>query len=629
MAGGMAAADEPREGMAADRARKAGTAVMEPREGIAEGKARKAGMAAREPQKAKAAGSPRKTDAAPKKQRAGDGWAAHALPNYVLAYWREIESGREIVSSRVRQLYEKLAEDINSPKKPFVFDAQRAMRPIEYIEGICRHSTGKWAGKPVLLELWQKAAISAAFGFVDSVTGARQYTRVDLFVARKNGKSTLAAGIALYMLTSDGEGGAQVYSIATKKDQAKIIWTEAKRMAQQSPILRRLIRRLVGEMIYDRSFGVFRALASESDTLDGLNTSFCAVDELHAIKDKNLIDVIVDSMTARLQPLLFVCTTMGTVRESVFDDTYEYDCKVLDGQFEDVHVLPIIYELDRGDDWRDERCWKKANPGLGTIKDLGKFRDKVRKAQNKPNEVKNLLCKDFNRRETSSESWLSYEQLFNPATFDPREMKFSYGIGGADLSTTTDLTAAKMLCMKPNDPHIYVLQMYWLPEDLLEERTREDKVPYDVWHERGLLRTTPGNKVHHSYVTQWFLELRDELGIYMPWCGYDGWSADYWVEDMKGHFGSECMAAVRQGKATLSGPMHRLGRDLEAKLVVYNQHPIDIWCLSNTCVDLDPKNQTIQPAKGRDTRRRIDGLSALLDGYVALENNRENYLNMI
>lgn len=555
--------------------------------------------------------------------------APQALPNYVLAYWHEIESGREVVSSRIRQLYEKLAQDIENPTPPYVFDAELALRPIEYIESICKHSKAPWAGKPVILELWQKALVSATFGFVHEETRLRKYRRVDLFVARKNGKSTLAAAIGMYMLTSDGEGGAEVYSVATKKDQAKIIWAEAKKMAQQSPILRRLVRRLVGEMIFDKTFSTFRALASESDSLDGLNASCCFVDELHAIRDKNLIDVIYDSMSARLQPLMFITTTMGTVRESVFDDAYAYDCRILDGEQENLHTLPVIYELDKGDDWKDEACWKKANPALGTIKILDAFRAKVNTAKGKPNEVKNLLCKDFNRRETSTESWLTFEQLHNPERFDPREMGFRYGIGGADLSTTTDLTSARIICMRRDDPKIYTLQMYWLPEDLLESRTLEDKVPYDTWHERGLLRTTPGNKVHAKYVTQWFLEIRDEFGIYMPWCGYDRWSADYWVEEMKNEFGNECMQPVAQGKATLSGPMHRLGRDLEAKLIVYNENPIDIWCLSNTTVDLDPKNQTIQPAKGRDTRRRIDGTASLLDSYVTLENNKENYLNMI
>lgn len=551
-----------------------------------------------------------------------------AQRNYVLEYWHEIESGREVVPERIRQLYGKLAKDIENPGT-WVFDADRANRPIEYVETFCAHSKGKWAGKPVILELWQKALVAAAYGFVHHETRVRKYTRVDLFVARKNGKSTLAAGLGLYMMTSDGEGGAEIYSLATKKDQAKIIWLEAKRMAQQNPVLRRLIRRLVGEMIFDKTFSVFKPLASESDTLDGLNTSCGMVDELHAIKDKNLIDVIVDSMTARLQAMLWVFTTMGTVRESVFDDAYDYDCKVLDGQFDDPHTLAVIYELDKGDDWRDESCWKKANPGLGSIKDIDKFRAKIAKAKNKPNEVKNILCKDFNRRETSTESWLSYDQLYNPATFDPKEMKFDYGIGGADLSQTTDLTAAKFICMRPNDPKIYVLQMYWMPEDLVEERVKEDHVPYDKWIERGFIRTTPGNKVDHHYVTAWFNEIRDTHDIYLPWCGYDRWSADYWVKEMQADFGAECMQPVAQGKQTLSGPMQRLGKDLEAKLIVYNANPVDIWCMSNTCVDIDPKNQTIQPRKGTDTRRRIDGFSALLDAYVTLENHKEDYLNMI
>lgn len=552
-------------------------------------------------------------------------------PNYVLDYWREIESGREIVPKRIRQLYSQLAERLLSPdpRSPYEFDPEKAVRPIEYIETICKHSKGKWAGKPVLLELWQKAAISAIFGFVEKVTGNRQYTRADLYVARKNGKSTLAAGIALYMLTSDGENGAEVYSLATKREQAKIIWDEARRMAAQSPYLSKLTNRLVDRIRYDRTFSVFKPLASESNSLDGLNTHFCSVDELHAIADKNLIDVIVDSMSAREQPLLLVTTTMGTLRASVFDDTYDYDCKLLDGIFQDPHRLAIIYELDPEDDWRDEKVWKKPNPGLGTIKNLKAFRSKVMKAMNDPKEVKNLLCKDFNRRETGVEAWLTFDELFNPACFDVRTMGFKYGVGGADLSETTDLTAAKMLLMRPNDDHIYVLSMYWIPEDLLESRTQEDNVPYTTWYERGLLRTTPGNKIDPDFVTKWFVELRDELKIYMPFCGYDRWSANFWVKDMETYFGRECMEQVAQGKQTLSGPMYRLGADLRAKRIVYNANPIDVWCLSNTSVDTDPKNGTIQPAKGRNRRRRIDGTAALLNGYVALERHMESYMNMI
>ena len=182
--------------------------------------------------------------------------------------------------------------------------------------------------------------------------------------------------------------------------------------------------------------------------------------------------------------------------------------------------------------------------------------------------------------------------------------------------------------MVPEDPKIYVLQMYWLPEELLEERSQEDKIPYDKWCERGLLRTTPGNKVHPKYITEWFLEIRDQWGIYLPWIGYDAWSAAYWVEEMMGHFGKAAMIPVHQGKKTLSSPMYNLKADLAAKRIIYNNNPIDKWCLSNTVVDID-KNANIQPSKGKNTRQRIDGTAALLDAYVVLQERLNDYQNMI
>jgi phage terminase large subunit-like protein len=182
--------------------------------------------------------------------------------------------------------------------------------------------------------------------------------------------------------------------------------------------------------------------------------------------------------------------------------------------------------------------------------------------------------------------------------------------------------------MLPDNPNIYVISMYWLPEDLLEQRSKEDSIPYDLWHMQGLLRTTPGNTIHPRFVTEWFLELRNEYGIYLPWIGYDAWSAEYWVEEMKGYFGGEAMIPIYQGKRTLSGPMYQLGADLEAKRVNYNNNPIDKWCLSNTSIDID-KNLNIQPSKTNNQRKRIDGTSALLDAFVVLQDKKNDYLNMI
>nr|WP_142331497.1 terminase TerL endonuclease subunit [Bacillus cereus] len=553
--------------------------------------------------------------------------------NPILEYWYKIKNRQEIVSDKVRRVYKKLVTDIGSTKSEWEYNANRANHAIEFVENFCKHSKGKMGGKPFLLELWQKAMTAALFGFVHKIDGIRKYREFMLIVARKNGKSAWGSAIALYLMVADNEPGPEIVSAATKKDQAKIIWSEAKRMVKKSPVLSKRIRALVAEMISDFNDGSFKPLSSDSNTLDGLNVHCSLIDELHAIEDKNLYDVIVDGMTAREQPISIITTTAGTVREGIFDIKYEEAERIINGYddpdgYKDERVLPIIYELDKREEWTEESCWKKANPGLGTIKNLDQLRSKVEKAKANPMLVKNLLTKDFNIRETSTEAWLTFEQLNNTAIFDIAELKPSYGIGGSDLSSTTDLTAAKVIFMLPDDPEIYVKQMYWLPEDLLEQRSKEDKIPYDLWYEQGLLRTTPGNSVHYKYVTQWFLEIRDDYGIYLPWIGYDRWSAKYWVEEMEGYFGKEAMVPVAQGKQTLSSPMKLLGADLESKLVNYNNNPIDKWCLSNTAIDID-KNLNIQPNKTKNQRRRIDGTAALLNAYVILQEKRNDYLNMI
>jgi phage terminase large subunit-like protein len=553
--------------------------------------------------------------------------------NPIIEYYNAIESGKEIVSQKVRRIYKKLVDDIYDSDSIYEYDPKKANHAIEFIENFCRHSKGKWGGQPIVLELWQKAFIAAAFGFVHKIDGTRKYREVLLIVARKNGKSTIASGIGLYLQIADGEPGAEVYACATKKDQAKLVWLEAKRMVKKSPVLLKRIKPLVSELVSDWNDSTFKPLGSDSETLDGLNVHGAMMDEIHAWKDKNLYDVIVDGTSSREQPLIFMITTAGTIRESVYDMKYEEAEMLINGfddpdGYKDDRFLPIIYELDNRKEWTDPASWPKANPGLGSIKKTDQLETKVNKAKANSLLVKNLLTKDFNIRETSSEAWLTFEELNNTEIFDLKALKPNYGIGGTDLSKTTDLTAAKVLFMLPDDSTIYVKQMYWLPEDLLEQRAKEDKIPYDLWYEQDLLRTTPGNTVHPKFVTEWFLECRDVHGLYIPWIGYDAWSADYWVEDMKTHFGAEAMIPIHQGKKTLSGPMHMLKADLEKKRVNYNNNSIDKWCLSNTAIEMD-KNLNIQPHKTNNQRRRIDGTAALLNAYVVLQDKKNEYMNMI
>ena len=552
--------------------------------------------------------------------------------NPIREYHEKIQSGEEVVSIKVKKTYEKLVRDLEDNKSEWEYDPKRANHAIEFVENFCKHSKGKMGGKPFLMELWQHAMTAALFGFIHKIDGTRKYREFILIVARKNGKSAWGSAIALYMQLADGEPGPEIVSAATKKDQAKIIWSEAKRMVKKSPTLTKRCRTLVSEIVSDYNDGTFKPLSSDSNTLDGLNVHCSLIDELHAIEDKNLYDVIVDGMTAREQPISIITTTAGTVREGIFDIKYDECERIIngygDGSYIDERVLPIIYELDSRLEWTDPKCWKKANPGLGTIKNTDQLASKVNKAKENPLLVKNLLCKDFNIRETSSEAWLTFEQLNNQDKFDLEELKPTYGIGGADLSSTTDLTNATVIFMIPDSNKIYVLQMYFLPEDLLEQRVREDKIPYDIWRDLGLLRTVPGNKVHYKFVTEWFLEVQNDLDIYIPWIGYDSWSATYWVEEMKNNFGKEAMEAVIQGKKTLSGPMKSLGADLEAKNINYNNNPILKWCLSNTSIDID-KNNNIQPSKGTNQRRRIDGVAGLLNAYVVLERHYDEYMAMI
>ena len=552
--------------------------------------------------------------------------------NPILEYWEKIQDKEIRVSDKVFRTYKKVVKDIESPGEYF-YSSNRANHILEFAENYCRHSKGKFGGKPVELELWEKAHLATVFGFVD-IEGNRKYRESLLIVGKKNGKSLLASVVGLYMLTADGEMGPEVYAVATKKDQSKIIWLESKRMVRKSPSLSKRVRSLVAELDTDFNDGVFKPLASDSDTLDGLNIHCVLMDEIHQWKQgKALYDIMADGVSAREQPLVYITSTAGTIREDIYDQKYEEAEMVINGYedpdgYKDEHFIAFIYELDNRKEWTDETCWEKANPGLGTIKNRNTLKDKVEKAKKNPLLVKNLLCKEFNIRETSSEAWLTFEQANNTAVFDIRELKPRYGIGGADLSATTDLTAAKVLFKVPEDEHIYVMSMYWIPEDLVERRVTEDKVPYDMWIERGYVRTCPGNKISYRDVKAWFVEIQEEYDIYLYLIGYDSWSATYFVEDMQDYFGKSSMVPVIQGKKTLSQPMKNLGADLENNLIIYNNNPVDRWCLCNTAVDVD-KNDNIQPIKTSNPRRRIDGTATLLDAYVVLQNNMNDYMSLI
>lgn len=533
--------------------------------------------------------------------------------NWVKEYYRRIKSGDIITSRRVKAVYERLVKEMGDDSIPYYFDEETGERPITFIETFCKQSQGT-IGAPLKLELFQKAFIQLLFGWLEKDTGYRRFRETLFLCGRKNGKSTLLSGIALYMLVADYEGAAEIYSVATKKDQAKKVLTEAVNMIKQSPELRAVLKKRRNDVYFPATSSIFEALASDSNTLDGLNSHAVIIDELHAIRDRNLYEVMKQSTSSRRQPLVVMITTAGTVRECIFDNMYELACDIADGKKKDDAFLPILYEIDSRDEWTNPQMWIKANPGLGKIKQYKTLAAFVERAKNNPADLPGVLCKDFNYRENDNSVWLSYDQIKNDAVFDMSEVYNTYAIGGCDLSATTDLTAATLLIRKPNDETVYVLQHYFLPQARIEhlEEKNTNEAPYRLWAERGLLTVCEGNRVNFSEVTQWFCQMRDEHKIDAFKVGYDRALAGYWVEEMKSN--GFTMEPVAQGPFTWSQPMREMGAAFADKIVNYNKNPILTWCLSNTAVKKSGVNN-IQPVKITD-KRRIDGAVSLLNAWV-------------
>ncbi len=551
-------------------------------------------------------------------------------------YALKVLNGEIIACHRIKQIYKLLLDKLRNPEKykPWVFNEDEANRPIEFIETFCKQAQGK-IGEPLKLILFQKAKHQAVFGFIHEETGIRQYQEVLDIRGRKNGKTTELAADSIYMQIADDEGSPEVYFIATKLDQAKKGFSEAHKMIKQSPLLRKHIKKRASDLYSAFNFGMVKALASNSNSLDGLNGHAVIIDELGAIKNRDIYDLMKQSMSSRRQPLLTCITTNGFVREGIFDSQYDYACGVLDGKIKDDRFIPFIYELDDRDEWDKPEMWLKSNPGLGTIKSVEFLKDCVEKAKNDPGFKPTVMVKDFNFKENAASAWLTWEELENPEKFKFKEMGFDYGIGGMDAADSIDLNSAKAICMKPGDDKIYVKSMYWIPETVLNEMTKNgnrrerDSVPYSLWEKQGLLRVWPGNKVDKICFLEWFRELREEDDLYILKIGYDPWHIDdSLLRSFEGEFGKEAMVKVRQGSFTLSDPMKNLRADLKANKIVHNDNPIDKWCLSNTEIKTDI-NANIQPVKGLDNRRRIDGTISLICAYVALNDFKDDYLNMI
>jgi phage terminase large subunit-like protein len=364
--------------------------------------------------------------------------------------------------------------------------------------------------------------------------------------------------------------------------------------------------------------------------MDGLNAHFFSQDEFPRARRFELYDVMVQSQAAREQPLAWLISTNGFVREGFFDDKYDYCAKVAvwEPGFEDYRLLPLLYELDSRDEWTDPACWPKANPGLGCVKSYAFLAENVAKAKRDPKFLPTLLTKDFNIPENTSAAWLTYDAAVNAAVVPMEYLERSYAVGGCDLSATTDLTCATLVIRKPNDTNFYVLQKYFLPAarvDAVESGSKRE-APYKLWAEQGWLHICEGATVDFHAVTQWFIDMVERHDIRPLWIGYDRALSGYWVEEMTG-YGFD-MERIAQGARTWTYPMKQLAGLFEEHRVISNNNPMLRWCVLNTGVkSLNADGiESIQPVKSGGKGRRIDGLVSLLNAYTCYCNHEDEFL---
>ena len=551
--------------------------------------------------------------------------------NWVKEYLKKIQSGEIVACSHIKTLYEREVSWMDNPPDnfPFYFNEKTGQRPIDFIEKFCHHSKGKWSRKLMTLDLFQKAKLQLVFGWLEKESDKRRIRQVVDIRGRKNGKSTETAAVELYCLIADGENGSEIYACANKYDQAKLIFDETVNMRAQSAALRGITKKRQSDIYFPATFSYIKALAADSKTMDGLNAHFFSLDEFHEARNRKIYDVMLQSQSSREQPLAWLISTNGFVRELFFDEMYEYCQHVAmwDDGYEDYRVLPLLYTLDSREEWMNPVAWEKANPCLGRSKSYATLVEHVERAKRDPSFLATVLTKDFNIPENTSENWLTYQDAVNETVVDIDYLKNTYAVGGCDLSSTTDLTCATLVIRRPKDPNFYVLQQYFLPQSRIDnlETKNTKEAPYKIWADKGWLTVSEGATVDFRQVTAWFVKMVKEHNIRPLWIGYDAALSGYWREEME-ESGFE-MEKHRQGSYTFTYPMKQLGGLFKDHKIVYQNNPILRWCLLNTAKKSANKDgiESIQPVKSSQSLR-IDGMVSLLNAMVSYFNHENDYL---
>lgn len=543
----------------------------------------------------------------------------------VVAYCHGVLDGSVPASLLIRKAVERHIRDLETGKERGLhFDRQAAEYAVRFF-GFLKHSKGEWAGQPFELAPWQQFVIWSLFGWKRE-DGLRRFRSAFIEVPRKNGKSTLLAGIGLYLMTADGEPGAEIYSAATKRDQAKITWEEAVRMVKASPVLSRMVThwRSSDTLAVEQTSSKFVPLGADADTMDGLNIHGALIDELHAHRTSAVVDVIDTATGARRQPLLCEITTAGFDRESICFEHYVYSKQVLEGAIQDDRWFAFVAELDEGDDWQDEQTWAKANPNLNVSVRIDDLRAKAEKAHNMPAALNGFLRLHLNVWTQQSVRWIPpelWEANAGPAEPDD-ELVGRSCYGGLDLSSVADITAW-VLVFPTEDGRLDIRARFWTPESQLTSSSNRYADQYQAWSRAGFLTPTPGNAIDYAFIRAQILEDASrfqvvDLNVDRLFQGYQ--LAMELADEGLMVFG------MGQGFLSMAPAMKTFERLMLDRRLNHMGNPVLRWMASNVAVKEDPAGN-LKPDKA-ESQGRIDGIVALvmaLDRWERNENGPSVY----
>jgi len=521
-------------------------------------------------------------------------------------YVRDVQAGKIITGELVRRAVARHVRDLGRPD--LFFDRKAAQRALDFFTYL-KHSKGKeWAGTVFELAGWQVFIVACVFGWKWRASRRRRFRIAYVQVARKNGKTTLGAGVALYLFIADNEPGAEVYTAATKLEQARLCFTEAKRMAASSGLAAELGLDVgVNNIADEATFSKLEPLPADSDSLDGLNTHGCIIDEVHAHKTRELYDVIETSTEARTDPLLFNITTAGVLRICIGKDLRDHSVQVLEEIIPDDEFFAFVAEMDKGDDWRDERVWPKGNPNLGITIDVERLRLKAARAQAMPASQNNFRCKHLDEWTQQAERAIDMAR-WNSCDAVQLALDGRRCYGGLDLGVVRDLSAFVLLFPPADDSDVWAaLSYFWMPGDNVAERVRGDRVPYDRWIADGLIQSTPGNVQDNAFIIEDMRRLAHQYQIIE--IGYDPYKALEVVLALQDE--NIPLEPVRQGHLSMAEPWEKMIGLIESGRLNHGGNAVLRWMASNVVAVRDASENT-KPDK-RQSFEKIDGIVALLN----------------